>query len=259
MNLMDLAIAKKIAAENAGEGSTAGALAAPTTSAAYDRVPIIKRGELGTEAEDFMYAIATQGASEGTVPLRSQGGSLRGNCSDAIGEAIFNANGADGAMARDQMLVNYGYLNGKMSDQMTQITKDLSEKEKSFLAYFAQHTPVTVPIRLGTSGDKILMKSGHKYYISSDGCQLTNGAGSAYGSFSKTIKDGLITCSTAGYSVGGDGNKNSSTSFRAFVISVSGLSSSSGNMEVSANSCYIENTSGGTVWVYDEGPACDFE
>ena len=59
MNLMDLAIAKKIALENAGEGSTAGALAAPTTSAAYDRIPIIKRGELGTEAEDFMYAIAT--------------------------------------------------------------------------------------------------------------------------------------------------------------------------------------------------------
>jgi hypothetical protein len=86
----------------------------------------------------------------------------------------------------------------------------------------------------------------------------TNGKGSVYGSFSKTIKDGLITCSTAGYSVGGDGNKTSSTSFRAFVISVSGLSSSSGNMEVAANSCYIENTTSGVVWVYDEGPACDF-
>jgi hypothetical protein len=68
------------------------------------------------------------------------------------------------------MLINYGYLNGKMNAQMTQITEDLSEKEKSLLDYFKQHISVTVPIRLGASGDKILMKSGHKYYISSDGC-----------------------------------------------------------------------------------------
>lgn len=236
MNLMDLAIAKKIAAENAGEGSTAGALAAPTTSAAYDRVPIIKRGELGTEAEDFLYSIATQGASEGTVPLRSQGGSLRGNCSDAIGEAIFNANGADGAMARDQMLVNYGFLMSKLHPNS-----------------------LTIPYRLTNSGDKILMKPMHKYYISSEGCKITSGNGSAYGSFTNTIKDGLITCSAAGYSAG-DGVKDSApTKFRAFIISVSGFTSSSGNMAIEQNECYIENTSGGLVWVYDEGPETDFE
>lgn len=101
------------------------------------------------------------------------------------------------------------------------------------------------------------MKAGHKYYISSDGCKLTNGNGITYGSFSNTIKDGLITCSSAGYA-DGSGINNGSTTFRAFIISVSGLTSSSGNMEVTKNGCYIENTSGGVVWIYDEGPAEDF-
>ena len=257
----ELLIAKLTSGASSEPGAPADGLAAPSVTAAYDRVPIIKRNTYGKEPSDFNYAIATQGASEGTVPLRSASGSVRINCSDAIAESLYNigADTTEKEIIRDQMAINYGYFKKEMSSQMTQITKELSEKEKSFLAYFEQHMPVVVPIRMAASGDALLMKPGHKYYISSDGCQLTNGKGATYGSFSKTIKDGLITCSSAGYSASGDGNKTSGTSFRAFIISVSGLSSSSGNMEIAANACYIENTSGGTVWVYDEGPACDFE
>ena len=214
------------------EGSSGGdALAAPKQTQSYETVPVIKRNTYGTKPEDFNYSIVTQGAAQDTIALRAQGGAIRANCSEAIGNEIASHNGEGGEVAKNQMLVNYGFLKSQLS--------------------------IVIPFRLPNSGDKLIIKPGHKYYISSGGCKLTNGSGSTYGSFTKAIGDGLIACSSAGYN-DGSGTHNGSTSFRAFIISVSGLSSSSGNMEIGSNACYIENTSGEVAWVYDEGPAEDF-
>ena len=209
------------------------ALAAPKQTQSYETVPIIRRNTYGTKPEDFVYTIATQGAAPDTVALRAQGGAIRANCSEIIGNEIAQYNGENGETAKNQMLVNYGFLKSQL--------------------------PLVIPYRLPNYGDKLLIKPDHKYYISSDGCQLTNESGSTYGTFTKTIGDGLIACSSAGYN-DGSGTHNGNTNFRAFIISVSGITSSSGNMEIGSNPCYIENknTSGKVAWVYDEGPAEDF-
>jgi hypothetical protein len=70
-------------------------------------VPVIKRGTYGLTAEEMYYYTISQGAGSNTFAQRTGNGALRGNCTEAILADLANESTA----ARDQCLVNYGYLN----------------------------------------------------------------------------------------------------------------------------------------------------
>ena len=342
-------------------------LAAPQATGDFERVPVIKRGTYGLTADEMYYYTISQGTGGGTLPQRTGSGALRGNCTDAILEALANESTA----ARDQCLINYGYLSaqnylkatstgselpgsigklvyrgyngsllanydedidyyysdiysgehyGKLVvniDMLNQATSGFlksgqnnfyvdgyelgfgyeedgsvpvvglgcdssayikvgydcdsgtAEYRFPYVPYYdsdyggsynnGTYTLATTnmfsisPKRLPNAYNKIQLKAGHKYYITSSGCKIVDSNGETHSEFSNSISTGIIVCGNDGETVGDNSNHNSGQ-FRGFIITMSGLNSTSRNIVLNEGEYYIENQNSSVAWIYVEGP-----
>lgn len=109
------------------------------------------------------------------------------------------------------------------------------------------------PKILPNAYNKIQLKAGHKYYITSSGCKIVDSNGETHSEFSNSISTGIIVCGNDGETVGDNSNHNSGQ-FRGFIITMSDLNSTSRNIVLNEGEYYIENQSSSVAWIYVEGP-----
>lgn len=109
------------------------------------------------------------------------------------------------------------------------------------------------PKRLPNAYNKVQLKAGHKYYITSSGCKIVDSSGETHSEFSNSISTGIIVCGNNGETNGDNSNHNFGQ-FRGFIITMSGLNSTSRNIVLNEGEYYIENQNSSVAWIYVEGP-----